>query len=163
MNDSETFEDYLKKVLPKETEAFIYEREHPFLSNKRLNYTFGNIAFFQFSDSKNLAKKNTFDVLFSNDCDNEEKVKKILSNYVGNIRPALLLNAHLIRFGYLKCFFSEQFNPFQETMKRILELREIKSWVTDSLNEKKVHDKISLAIANGEPIAIFNKKSIIYL
>lgn len=162
-SDKETFEEYLKKILPKETETFIYEREHPFLSNERLNNTFGNIAFFQFAGDKDLASKNTFSVLFSADCNNEDKAKEILSNYTGNSRPALLLNAYLIRFGYLKCFFSERFNPFQETMKRILELKEIKSWIADALDKRKMHHEISLTFANGEPIAIFSSKSIIYL
>jgi len=159
----ETFEDYLEKVLPKETETFIYEREHPFLSKERLSDFFGNIAFFQFAHDKTFAVKNTFSVLFSANCDSEDKAKEILSNYVGNRRSLTLFQTQLIRFGYLKCFFSEQFNPFQETMKRILELKEIKAWLADALDKSKVHDEISLAFVNGEPIAIFGEKEIVYL
>ena len=162
-SDEETFEEYLKKILPKETEMFIYTREHPFLSNERLEELYGNIAFFQFAKGKELAANNTFSVLLSADCNDEDKTKEILSNYVGDVRPTLLFQTYLIRFGYLKCFFSEQFNPFHETMKRILELKEIKSWVADALDKNKMHHNISLAFANGEPMAVFTPKSIIYL
>lgn len=163
MNDGETFEDYLKRTLPKKAKSFIYEREHPFLSKKRLNRLFGNIAFFQFSNEKDPVCENTFSVLFVSDCNNENKVKDILSNYTGKSRPLLLWRSHLMQFGYLKCLFSEQFDPFQETMKRILELKDVKRWVTNILNKKESHKEISISFVDGKPNAIITYYSIIFL
>lgn len=155
-DENETFEDYLKRTFPADTEIFIYERKHPFLSSEKLNSFFGNIAFFEivkFNDSIHQVGKNTFNVLLSADCDNEYKAKNILSNY--SVKHPLF-DTRIIRFGYLKCLFSEQFNPFQETMKRILELKEIKKWVADVLDKHKTHREMNLSFVNGELIAIFN-------
>ena len=163
MNDNETFEDYLKRTLPKKAKSFIYEREHPFLSKKRLNRLFGNIAFFQFSNEKDPICEKTFSVRLVSNCINENKVKDILSNYTGKSRPFLLWRSHLMRFGYLKCLFSEQFDPFQETIKRILELKDIKHWITDMLSKKKSHNEISISFFDGKPNTIFTKESIIFL
>ena len=148
-DEEETLEDYLHKNISKDAEAFIYEREHPIISKETLKYYFGDVAFIQYM---NFWTKGQWNVVLLNDyCTDEDSLKATLNTYCG-----LHLDERqgsLVRFGYLRCLFSETFNPFQETMKRLLELNPIKKWLRKTIDNKE-KSKLVACFLNGQLIEI---------
>lgn len=150
----ETLEDFLHKNLNREAKVYIYERECPFMSKETLDAYFGNVAFIQHTQTN---RKNTFNVRLIADCD-EYKIMHLINYYqieginTGTIRPSSMI----LRIGLLKCFFSDGFDPFQETMKRILSMEPTKKWMEKALdkeNPKKQQD-LTFSFADGQLIAI---------
>lgn len=134
MTDSEkeeTLEDYLNETLNKKTEAFIYQRELPFLSKDSLDYYFGNIAFIQYDNY--WRSKDQWNIVLLSKCDSVDSLKNAFRMYCSDIDGYNEKYANIFRFGYLRCLFSETFNPFQETMKRLLSLNVVKPWLRKAI------------------------------
>lgn len=153
----ETFENFLHKNLNPEAKVYIYERSCPFMSKETLDAYFGNVAFVQHTKT---LQKNTFNVRLIADCD-EYKMTHLVSYYDGyNTKRTGIVcpssTSMILRIGLLKWFFAEKFDPFQETMKRILAMEPTKEWMEKALdkeNPRKQQDLI-FSFADGQLLAI---------
>lgn len=149
----ETLEDFLHKSLNSNAKAYIYERDCPFMSKETLNAYFGDVAFVQHSASIN---PNTFNVRLIANC-TEDMIRFFVDRYDSGL-GAKDSNSRIIRLGLLKNFFSEPFEPFQETMKRILAMKSAKEWMKNALdkssNPKNSPEDLVFSFANGQLLAI---------
>lgn len=150
-----TFEGFLHKHLNKDAKVWIYERECPFMSKERLDTYFGNIAFIQHSQS---CDRNMFNVRLVSGCQ-EYDIKQWIYYYEGFLGNPIASSNHIIRLGLLKYFFAESFDPFQETMKRILEMPPTKEWMKIALSKKtspieERQPDLVFSFAQGQLLAI---------
>lgn len=150
-----TLEDFLHKNLNREAKVYIYERECPFMSKETLDACFGNVAFIQHTQT---SRKNTFNVRLIANCD-EYKMMHLISYYDGfqtSGSSTVCPSSVILRIGLLKCFFAEKFDPFQETMKRILAMKSAKEWMKNALDKNVVKNQQDLvfSFANGQLLAI---------
>ena len=148
-NSDNTLEDFLHENLSKDAKAYIYERECPFMSKDTLITYFGNIAFIQHT-----ANPTSFNVRLIADCD-ESKIMRLVAYYDSYGTDG---HSRIKRVGLLRNFFAEGFDPFQETMKRILEIPKAKEWMKKALNpnqtDVKKQEDLVFAFAKGKLIAI---------
>jgi len=144
-----TFEDFLHANLSKDAKTYIYERECPFVSKDTLNAYFGNIAFIQHT-----ANQTSFNVRLIADC-SESRLMQLVAYYDSYGTDG---HSRIKRVGLLRNFFAEGFDPFQETMKRILEIPKAKEWMKKALNpnstDVKKQEDLVFAFAKGQLIAI---------
>ena len=151
--DRETLEDFLHTSLNPNAKAYIYERECPFMSKETLNAYFGDVAFIQHSAS---ISPNTFNVRLIANC-TESMIRFFVDRYNSGL-GAKDSNSRIIRLGLLKNFFSEPFEPFHETMKRILAMKTTKEWMKNALdkssNPKNSPEDLIFSFANGQLLTI---------
>ncbi len=139
------FEDFLHKNLNKDAKVYIYERECPFISKETLNAYFGNIAFVQCVS----ILRNDFNIRFIANC-NKDKL-------IDNVSKCNEYNNYMIlRIGLLKYFFAERFDPFQETMNRILAMEPTKIWIKEALDKNNIRETKNLEFYfyNGQLLTI---------
>ena len=140
-SEESSFEKFLKENLSSETKVFIYERECPFMSKETLDFYFGNVSFIQHSAR---SEPNTFNLRLMSGC-SAKKMQYLIDGYKGD---------SIIRLGLLKWFFAQEFDPFQETVKRILEMKPTQRWMKAARESKIVEDRV-FSFCNGELIAAF--------
>ena len=93
----ETLEDYLNETLNKKTEAFIYQRELPFLSKDSLDYYFGNVAFIQYANY--WRSKDQWNIVLLSKCDSVDSLKNAFRLYCSGIDGYDEKYANIFRFG----------------------------------------------------------------
>ena len=150
-----TLEDFLHKNLNREAKVYIYERECPFMSKETLDAYFGNVAFIQHTQTN---RKNTFNVRLIANCD-EYKMMHLISYYDGfqtSGSSTVCPSSVILRIGLLKYFFADSFDPFQETMKRILAMEPAKKWMGKALDKENPwkQQDLTFSFADGQLIAI---------
>lgn len=150
INDTSDFEKFLLERINKDAKIYIYQKDHPFLTKERLDDTFGDIFFFQVRSLNSFKSKNSFNIhLYNNKYHvySEDSIKELVEKYE-HLEPENQYDySKIVRFGYLKCFYSEKFDPFQETMTRLLNTDVVKYWM-----KKENSDALSAYFVNGELI-----------
>lgn len=136
----EPFEEYLKTHINENGKAYIYQKDHPFLSSESLNDMFKNVWFVQhFLLSENDCLSDSFVVILSNSETYEEGIKNIIRNVNYKIDSKGYCHTKTVfRVGFLKCLYSEMPDPFQETMNQILQLPETKAVFDENNKDKEI-------------------------
>lgn len=140
-----SLEDFLHKNLNKDAKVYIYERECPFISKETLNAYFGNIGFVQYVS----IFKNDFNIHLIANCNKNKIINSVSKCNINN-------NYMILRIGLLKYFFAERFDPFQETINRILAMEPTKIWIKEALDKNNIREKNNLEFyfSNGQLITI---------
>lgn len=149
-DDTSDFEKFLLERINKDAQIYIYQKDHPFLTKERLDETFGDIFFFQVRSLNSFKSKNSFNIhLYNNKYHvySEDSIKELVEKYEQPNPENQYDYSKIMRFGYLKCFYSEKFDPFQETMTRLLNTDVVKYWM-----KKESSDALSAYFINGELI-----------
>lgn len=122
-NYDETIEDFIAKTSP-ETKIYVYNSSDSrfFLSQETLDKLYGNLIFSEILIPNE--KPNSFNLILEiPDNPNGEMYLNVLKN---RIRAFSWKRIPFLRFGMVKCFLSAPFDPFQETLNRVLAMEAIK-------------------------------------